>query len=424
MDRSGAQAKGGDAAARGPRRRGVLAAPLALLARPARAQSPAELRLGAIFPLSGPLAQLGDESFRGVEMAVEARNAAGGVLGRQLRLVRADAPDEAASAAEARRLTTGNERVAALFGSYSTAVALPASQIAEAAGLPFFELCALGDAVVERGFRGTFRASPRASDFAAVAIGAVIELLAPALGIAPDRLKLAIAHEAAPGGEAIGAAQESLARVRALGLTERITYAPRGADLNAVAQRLRTQEADVVLHCGGPGDEVLLFRALREAGWAPRMLIGTLGGYGMGETARSLGAQLTGTMVVDLCGFEVHERHAPGARAFPDTYLRRYGAEPRSSHALACCAGAGLFLEAMHRAGGLERDRVRGAVLALDVAEAGTAAGWGGRFDEKGQNLRAIPVLGQWQAAGNGLRLLAIQPTGAAMADPLTRLGG
>jgi branched-chain amino acid transport system substrate-binding protein len=411
-------------AARSVQRRGVLAAPIALLARPGLAQAPAELRLGAIFPLSGPLALLGDESFRGVEMAVEERNAAGGVLGRPLRLIRADAPDEAAAAAEARRLTAGNDRVAALFGSYSTAVALPASQIAEAAGLPFFELGAFGDAVVERGFRGVFRASPRASDLAATAVGAVVELLAPALGLPLERLRLAIAHEAAPGGEAIGTAQESLARVRGIAVTERMAYAPRGADLNAVAQRLRAQEADVVLHCGGPGDELLLFRALREAGWAPRMLIGTVGGYAMGETARSLGAQLTGTMVVDSCAFEVNERHAPGARAFPDAYLRRYGAEPRSAHALAACAGTRLFLEAMHGAGGLERERIRAAVLALDLPEAATIAGWGARFEEKGQNLRATPVLAQWQAAGSGLRLLAIQPAGAALADPLTRLGG
>jgi branched-chain amino acid transport system substrate-binding protein len=409
----------------GWRRRGVIAAGLAMLARPGLAQTPAELRLGAIFPLSGPLALLGDESFRGVEMAVEDRNRAGGVLGRPLKLVRADAPDEAAAAAEARKLAAaGADRVAAVFGSYATEIALPASQVAEAAGLPFFELGALGDAVVERGFRGVFRASPRASDLATTAIGGVVEALAPALGVAPDRLRLAIAHEEGAGAEAVGAAQESLARARGLILTERMAYAPRGGDLASIVQRLRGQEAEVVLHTGGPGDELLLFRAMRDAGWRPRMLIGTVGGYGMGETARSLGNALSGTMVTDLAGFEVNERHAPGARAFAEAYLRRYGAEPRSSHGLAACVGAHLFLEALHRAGSPERDRVRAAVLALDVAEASTPAGWGGRFDDKGQNLRATPLLCQWQGAGNGLKLVAVQPAAAAVADLVGRLGG
>ncbi|WP_242662491.1 ABC transporter substrate-binding protein, partial [Teichococcus deserti] len=62
------------------------------LARPALAQAPraAELRIGAVYPFAGPLALLGDESFRGLELAVEARNEAGGVQGRMLRLVKAE----------------------------------------------------------------------------------------------------------------------------------------------------------------------------------------------------------------------------------------------------------------------------------------------------------------------------------------------
>jgi branched-chain amino acid transport system substrate-binding protein len=400
---------------------------LAALGRPALAQQPpaqaAELRLGAVFPLSGPLALLGDESFRGLELAVEERNGAGGALGRQIRLVRADAPDDAAAAAEMRRLTAGPDRVAAAFGSFASSIALPASQIAEAASIAWFELGAIGDAVVERGFRGLFRASPAATDFAAVAIEGVIELLAPAMGVAPDALRLAIAHEDAAGGQSVAAAQEALARIRGLALVERAIYAPRAADLNALVQRLRGQEADVVLHTGAPGDELLLFRALRDAGWRPRMVIGTAGGYGLAETARSIGDALLGAMSADWTPFAVNERHAPGARAFAEAYLRRYGAEPRSGHSLACFVGARIFLEALHRAGGTERDRVRAAVQALDIAEGTTATGWGARFDERGQNLRAKPVLCQWQAGQQAMVQAAIWPGPAAVATVATRLG-
>lgn len=407
------------------RRRQLAAAAFGVaLARPARAQAAAELRLGAIFPLSGPLALLGDESFRGLELAVEERNAAGGALGRSLRLLRADAPDEAAAATETRRLVAGAERVAAIFGSFASSVALPGSQIAEGAGVPWFELGALGDAVVERGFRWVFRASPRAADFAAISVAGVAEVLAPALAAEPARLRLAIAHEEAPGGVAVGTTQERLAHERGLNLAERAAYASRAADLNALVQRLRGLEADVVLHTGAPGDELLLFRAFRDAGWRPRMVIGTAGGYGLAETARSLGDALAGAMSADLTPFEVNERHAPGARAFADSYLRRYGAAPRSGHGLACFVGARLFLEALHRGGGVEKERVRAAVLALDVAEGTTATGWGARFDERGQNTRALPVLCQWQPGPQGLRQVVVNPAAAAVADAVGRLGG
>jgi branched-chain amino acid transport system substrate-binding protein len=405
-------------------RRRLGAAALAVLASPALAQAPAELRLGALFPLSGPLALLGDESFRGVELAAEERNAAGGVLGRQLRLVRADAPDDAAAVTEARRLVGGADRVAAILGSFSSTVALPASQVAEAAGVPWFELGALADGMVERGFRWVFRGSPGAADFAAAALEAVTELLAPGYGLPPERLKLAIAHEEAPGGISVGAAQEAQARSRGLNLVEHAAYASRPADLTALVQRLRGLEAEVVLHTGAPGDEVPLFRAMRDANWWPRMVIGTAGTYGLAETARSLGDGFRGAMSADLTPFEVNERYAPGARAFWDAYLRRYGAEPRSGHGLAAHVGTRLFLDALQRAGGVEKERVRAAVLATDVAAGTTPTGWGARFDERGQNLRARPVVCQWQAGPQGLRQVAVHPPAAAVADAIPRLGG
>jgi len=395
-----------------------------VFARRANAQpAPPELRVGAIFPLSGPSGLLGDESYRGLELAVEERNAAGGVFGRTIRLLRTDAPDDMAAANEARRLLAGNDRVSALFGSFSSAIALPASQAAELAGVPFFELGAIGDAVMDRGFRMVFRASPRAADFATTTISAVTDLLAPAFGVAPERLKLAIAHEEAQGGQSVAGAQEALIRAGGLALVERVAYGSRAADLGAVVQRLRGLEAEIVLHAGAPGDEVLLFRALREAAWRPRMVIGTAGGYGLTESARSLGDPFLGAMSADFTPFAVHERHAPGAPAFAETYLRRYGAEPRSGHSLAGFVGARFFLEALGRAGSAERDRVRAAVLAVDVAEGTTATGWGARFDERGQNQRARPVLCQWQITPHGPRQMVLSPAAAAVAELMPRLG-
>ncbi len=400
------------------RRRPILGAiAAAALPAPALAQPAAETRFGALFPLSGNLALLGDESFRGLELAVEERNAAGGVLGRPARLIKADAVDPTQAISETRRLM--GERVAAVFGTYSTSLAFAASQVAELQGLPYFELGAIGDPITERGFRYVFRTCPRASDFAAVTVGAIADVLAPLLGEDPRALRIAILHEDGLSGQTVAGFQEAQLRQRGLNQVEKLGYAARNVELSSAVQRLRGVQADILLHTGYQSDIVLLFRGMQDAQWRPRMVIGAGAGYSLTDTARAVGPAFEGVMNVDVTQYQVNERHAPGVGQFVDLYRRKYGAEPRSGHSLANYFGARVCLDAVQRAGSADKDRIRTSVLATDIAEGTTPTGWGVRFDERGQNTRCRPHLLQWQ----GGRQVTIAPAEAAVAQPRATLG-
>jgi branched-chain amino acid transport system substrate-binding protein len=399
------------------------AAPGVARRRTARAQGTAgaatELRFGALFPLSGPLALLGDECFRGLEMATEERNAAGGLLGRPVRLLRTDVTEPAQAQAEARRLANGaaeGGRPVALFGTLDTQLALAASQAAELAGMPYLELAGAGDALTERGFRMLFRACPRASDLARTALEAVPPLAALLGAAEVGALRLAVLHEDGPGPQALAAALEARIREAGWALVERAAYAapPAAPELAAAVRRLRSAEAQVVLHAAGTRgtDAVPLFRALGEEGWRPGAVVGLGGGYPLRETAQAVGPALDGTLLADLPQPEIADRFAPGAAAFAEAYRRRYGAEIRSGHSLGCYAGALLFYDAVQRAGAPEPARVRAAILATQVADGGLPNGWGARFDERGQNGRARAVLLQWREG----RLLTVLPAEAAVA--------
>lgn len=402
------------------RRRPLLAGLAAAPAAPGLASAQGqELRFGALFPFSGALALLGDESFRGLEVAAEERNAAGGLLGRPLRLVKGDAVDQAQAIAEVRRLMTA-ERVPALFGTYASTLSFAATQVSELQGVPYFEMGAIADPITERGFRQVFRSCPRASDFAAVTVAAIPEALAPLYGIEASALRVVVLHEDGLYGQTVAGFQEQQLRARALNLVERIGYAARGAEFVPVVQRLRRANADIVLHTGYPGDIALFFRAMLEAGWKPRMVIGAGAGYSLIDTARSVGPAFDGAMNVDFTQYAVNERFAPGVSAFVDLYKRHYGTDPRSGHSLANYVGAKLFLDAVQRAGGTDKDRIRAAVLATDIAEGTTATGWGARFDERGQNMRARPMLLQWQDGA----LVTVLPQEAAVAALRGTLGG
>ncbi len=163
-------------------RRLVLGGALALPAVRRRAWAQADpLPLGALYPFSGVLALLGDESYRGLELATEERNAAGGLLDRPIRLVKGDAVDPAAAVAEVKRLLAA-EKVAAVFGTYASALVFASSQVTELAGIPYFELGAISDPVMERGFRNLFRSCPAANLFAALVVDTVSGQLGAVLG--------------------------------------------------------------------------------------------------------------------------------------------------------------------------------------------------------------------------------------------------
>ncbi len=390
-------------------RRTLLAAP-ALALHPAHAQGN-ELRLGAIFPFSGGLALLADEYCRGLELAVEERNASGGLLGRPLRLLKADATDATQATTEARRLL-GTDRAALLFGGLSSPVAQAAAAVAEAQGSTYCELAANADSLTERGQRGLFRTAPRATELAQATLRATTTLLAPHWRKPPGAIAIALLHEEGSFGQAMATAQEAETRQQGLTLVAKLSYPGRTAAMPELLLRLREAGAELVLHAGIQNDILLFFRAMQQMGWRPRQVLGAGAGYSLADVAQGIGTAFDGTLTMDVPPLALPEVAAPGAARLAEAYARRWASPPRSGHSLAGYVGARAVLEAAQRASGLERDKLRPALLALDVPEGGCANGWGLRLDEKGQNSRAHPVLAQWQ--GGSLR--AVWPAAAAMA--------
>ena len=90
---------------------------------------------GALFPFSGALALLGQESYRGLELAVNEINAAGGINGEKIQIVKADAVDPTQAVSETKRLISSN--VIGVFGSYASGISYAASPVTELAGVPY-----------------------------------------------------------------------------------------------------------------------------------------------------------------------------------------------------------------------------------------------------------------------------------------------
>ena len=347
----------------------------AILATPALARAqPAELRILALLPLTGALGVLGDETCRGLELAADERGNA-----PRLRVVRADAPDAAQGVAELRRMLA--DRPAAVFGSVSSAISLATTQAAEAAGLPFFELNAVADSIIDRGLRQVWRLGPGAAQLGAALAGAMGTTLPGLLGEPLEAMRVVIFGGGGASSDAVcNAAEASLA---AIGVVPAGRFNAPAGEMGHAVQRLRSLSADVLLHTGSEGEIAALFRAFREEGWRPRLVVGIAGGHAVADTARAAGEGHDGTLVIDL-------PPVPPGHPFSDAYRRRYGAAPRSGHSLAAFSLARPVMDA------LRGPDLRQGMMAVDLPEGTLPNGWGLRMDARQQNLRAIPVLSRW----------------------------
>jgi branched-chain amino acid transport system substrate-binding protein len=389
------------------RRLALAALPLLAAPRPLPAQTAPEWRVGAVFPLSGAQAPLGDEALRGLEMAVEERNAA---AARPIRMLRADATEPAAAMAEARRLIQ-QEQCSVLFGSLSAPVGLAALQACEALETPYVELASSAEALIELGARQFLRTAPRAGEFGRLAQAVLTRLLPGLLAMPADAQRVALIHEQGMTPESLAAAIEAPLREAGIVIAERLAHPPRSPEWPALTQRLRAAGVNVLMHAGGETDALAMLRALNDAAWRPRAVMGVGNAWGLAELGRAAGAAAEGVFALDVPPIESSPAWAQGARRFAEAYQRRWGSAPRSALSLATYSGARTVLGLPS----LERAALRPALVALDQPAGQLPNGWGWRLDDRGQNTRATPVLLQWQAG----RPVTVFPPEAAAAAPV-----
>ena len=149
----------------------LVAVLIAMLACSVTAMAEGEpIKIGTIYAMSGGAAAIGTNILRGVEFAVNEINAAGGVNGRPLEIVRGDhAGDPATGKSEAERLIT-QEHVDVVMGCHMSVVTEVVAQVCQQYKVPmitaistldrlsneehkdidyFFRLCPLNSVYVE-----------------------------------------------------------------------------------------------------------------------------------------------------------------------------------------------------------------------------------------------------------------------------------
>lgn len=388
---------------------GTLAATtlLATTTRGALAQS-GPIKIGAINPYSGAMAQYGDEVTRCFELAAEWVNGQGGVLGRKVEIVRGNATSAQEGIAAVEQLV-GRDKVEILVGTYVTAISNAASESALNYGKLFWETNALAATLTDRKLPNFARSGPSSNEFAARSVEGAIQIVAQRLNKAPKDLKIWLEHEDSAYGTSIAKEQEKL--FKAAGITVSISaHSARAIDVTDSILRAKNAAPDLWINTGYVVDTNLLLRAARDQGFKPAGIM-IIGVGDTKETLDALGAEyLEGVMLVSYPRPDINEKYGPNASAFLKLYREKVGREPIAPQGMNAFVGMKVLFEAIKAAGSTDYEKVIKAAAAMDKPAGAYETGYGVKFDATMQNIRALPVIAQWQ----GGVVKAVFPASAA----------
>jgi branched-chain amino acid transport system substrate-binding protein len=380
-------------------------------------------RVGALYPLTGNLALLGNENLTGARIAVEMINEAGGVDGRPVELVTGDAatPDKAQS--EAERLSS-LEGLQVITGTYSSGLSYAASQVVERRGGLYWETGGIADGLTQRKFENYFRTVFTATSNGRLAATVAQEVVAPKLGKKPENLTVIIVHEDSDYGTSVASAAEAKANDAGFKIAARLPYKASTTDLSSLVLRIRASGADIVIASSYANDALLIQREMKQLGVNAKAFIGTGGIYGLPSFAQGLGTAVNGVIDTEGSANVNPAALTDDSRKLLEAFKARFQKEtgkPASYVATQGFVGTYLLLDKVLRAAdSTDPDKLRAAALALDIPMGGTALGWGVKFagegdPMRGQNRRAFPVAQQWQDG----KLVVIAPGNLKTADPI-----
>jgi branched-chain amino acid transport system substrate-binding protein len=363
----------------------------------ARAQQPAEVKVGLIVPLSGLYTRPGQVMRMGAEMGVEHINAEGGIKalgGAKLKLVLIDCGDTTEKAKNAaQRMVAQEPEMVAATGAYLSSFTLAVTEVTERAQLPVLTL-SYSDLLTERGFKYIFQTSAPASVQSEIGLPQLMQLAESASGKRPKTVAMLMDNT----GTSVATAKALKERIFAklgLELVVEEVWTPPLSDATPLIQKVRSARPDLLLFMpNAVSDAKLGLEKINEFGLGqgkiPTVSFSiTIAEPDMLQSVSPEAVQGIMTIVANW-GSKGHEKLIAELKA-------KYKEPWMTQNVVSTYGDMWLMKAALEQAGKADRLAVAEALRTLDAGEAKYFPGGQLKFDEKGRRAGAGMVIVQWQ---------------------------
>lgn len=397
-------------------RRSLVGSAAAALALPsiARAQTPAEVKVGLIVPFSGLYARPSSVMKMGAEVGIDDVNAAGGIKalgGAKLKLVLVDCGDSVEKAKNAaQRMVAQDTDLVAATGAYLSSFTLAVTEVTERAKLPVLTL-SYSDLITDRGYKSIFQTAATASSQSEQGLPELMKLAESASGRKPKTVAIVMDNTATSIATA-KALKEKLFPQLGLTLVVDEVWTPPLSDATPLIQKVRSNRPDLLFAMpNAVSDAKLLVEKLNEFGLGQGRLPTISFSITIAEpdVLQSVKPEvMQGVMtIVANWGFKGHETLIAEIK-------KRYNEPWVTQNAVSTYGDIWLMAAALEKAGKADREAVAEALRTGDFGPAKYYPGGQLKFDAKGRRVGAGVTIVQWQ---NGVPV-TVFPKEIAVAEP------
>ena len=318
------------------------------------------IKVGEFACLTGKDATFGQSQHKGILLALEELNAAGGVLGRKIEVISEDNQSKSGESATVAKKLLSRDKVIAILGEVTSGRTLEVAPLAQSAKIPLIASGATNPAVTQKGdyvFRVCF-----IDDFQGTVMAK----------FARDTLKLkrVAILSSVSSAQSVGLAKYFRERFTSAStvIAAEQKYSEGDKDFRAQLTAIKAAGADGIFVPGYYAEAALICKQARDLGLTLPLL--GVDGWESPDLLAIAGAAAEG------CYLSTHfspESKAPVVVAFNERYQKRWGISANALSVLGYDATM-LAIDAIRRAGSTDGAKIRDALAATKDYPAVTGA--------------------------------------------------
>ena len=403
-------------------------AALSLVGTQALAQAGDEILIGAIWPLTGPSAQIGVDCRHALETAADIVNASydlnlptaknaglAGLGGKKIKIVFADHQgDPQKGRAEAERLIT-QDKVVAILGAFHSAVSATASASCERYGVPYLAADSSSPSLHRRNLKFFFRAAAHDEMFSK----GMFDFLDEQKKAGKKISTVGLFYEDTIFGTDSSNVQRKLAEERGYKVVCDIKYRANSPSLTAEVQQIKTADPDVLLPSSYTTDSILLIKTMDELGYKPKNILAQAAGFSDKVTFDAVGDKLNGLISRASFSLDMAAKR-PTIGKVNDMFKARANRDLNDNTSRQLTSVL-IIADAIDRAKSTDGEKIRAALAETNTPGDQTIMPWKSiKFSAEGQNDGADPVLLQYI----GGKFVTVYPSIVAAGDAKWPMNG